>query len=392
MDTGFIVASTFVKIAIVLGIAIAMFAPGLVWAERRQSAMIQDRIGPSRASITIFGVKITLGGLLHPLADALKLIVKEDFVPPKADKLIFNLAPIIGMTPAILVFAAIPFGDVVHLDYFWKVLPEGVEATARSTGLQIAPLDVGILFVFAIAGTGILGAALGGYASNNKYSLLGGMRAASQMVSYEVALGLSLVPAFMIYGTLRLEEMVNYQHEHLWGLAYPPMMLAAILYLTSAIAESKRIPFDVPEGESEIVGGYFTEYSGMKFGMYFMSEFIEMASLSCLFVVLFLGGWDVPFLSREGLDLPGTWEVTLPLIGTVADQIPMAHGLVITIQVLFFFFVKVVGMLFVLLLIRWTLPRFRFDQIMDVCWKGIIPLALANIALTGLFILFFMKG
>jgi NADH-quinone oxidoreductase subunit H len=392
MDIGLLVGSTLLKILLVLAVVVGLFAPGLVWAERRQSAMIQDRVGPSRASIKIFGLEIRLAGFLHPLADALKLIFKEDFVPPGADKLLHGIAPIITMIPALLVFAAIPFGDMIHLDYVSKVLPVGEALTGPAVPLTIAPLDVGVLFVFAIASTGILGAAIGGYASNNKYSLLGGLRAASQMVSYEVALGLSLVPAFMIFGTLRLDGMSDFQHAHLWGIAYPPMWLAAILYLTAAVAESKRIPFDVPEGESELVGGYFTEYSGMKFGMYFMSEFIEMAALACLFTVIFLGGWDVPFLTREGFDLPGTWEVTLPLVGAVADQIPVAHGWVVGIQTFVFFFVKVVGMLFFLQLIRWSLPRFRYDQIMALCWKGLLPLSLLNILVTGVYVLVFLQG
>ncbi|NLY94916.1 MAG: NADH-quinone oxidoreductase subunit H [Myxococcales bacterium] len=391
MDTGILVLSTLLKIVLVLAIVVGLFAPGLVWAERRQSAMIQDRIGPSRASIKLFGLELRLAGFLHPLADAMKLLFKEDFVPPGADKLLHGLAPIITMTPALLVLAAIPFGDVIHLDYVRQVLPEGA-LSGVAVPLTIAPLDVGILFVFAVASTGILGAAIGGYASNNKYSLLGGLRAASQMVSYEVVLGLSLVPAFMIYGTLRLDRMAEYQYEHLWGIAYPPMWIAAILYLTAAIAESKRIPFDVPEGESELVGGYFTEYSGFKFGMYFMSEFVEMATLAALFTVLFLGGWDVPFLTRAGLDLPGTWEITLPLVGTVADTIPIAHGWVVGIQTFVFFFVKIVGVLFFLMLIRWSLPRFRYDQIMALCWKGILPLCLLNILFTGVYVLAFLKG
>jgi NADH-quinone oxidoreductase subunit H len=194
----------------------------------------------------------------------------------------------------------------------------------------------------------------------------------------------------MIYGTLRLDGMADVQHEQLWGLAYPPLWIGAILYLTAAVAESKRIPFDVPEGESELVGGYFTEYSGMKFGMYFMSEFVEMAALACLFSVIFLGGWDVPFLTREGFDLPGTWEVTLPLVGQVADQIPVAHGWVVGIQTFVFFFVKVVGVLFFLQLIRWSLPRFRYDQIMALCWKGLLPLSLLNILFTGVYVLVFL--
>ena len=267
-----------IKIAAVLAIVFTL-APLLVWAERRQSAVIQDRVGPVRASIRIAGREIRLAGLLHPLADTLKMMWKEDFVPPRADKFLHSLAPIAALVPALMTLAVLPFGNLLHLEAWnqvvaevepghWCVLGNAGQACvaeldfARGIPLQIASLDVGILFLFAIAGTGVVGAAIGGYASDNKYSLLGGLRAAGQMVSYEVVLGLTLVGCFMIYGSLRLEEMVRWQRDHAWGIVVQPV--AALLYLTAAIAETKRIPFDVPEGESEIVGGYFTEYSGMK--------------------------------------------------------------------------------------------------------------------------------
>ena len=233
--------------------------------------------------------KLTVIGLLHSAADALKMIWKEDFVPKRADKLLFAIGPIITVIPAIAIFAAIPFAGVLYFDHAGDVLfnsqvfaldglfqfvPEeqwaairedGLPASGWTTPMQIASLNIGILFVFAIAGTGVVGAAIAGYASDNKYSLLGGLRAASQMVSYEVALGLTIVPCFMVYQSLRLEDMAAWQFARSWGIFYPPLTFAFILYFTSAIAETKRVPFDLPEGESELVGGYLTEYSGMKF-------------------------------------------------------------------------------------------------------------------------------
>jgi NADH-quinone oxidoreductase subunit H len=455
MDTGTLVLATVVKILIILAVVVGLFAPGLVWAERRQSAMIQDRVGPHRAGIqlpaglvdlmellraplglaalgcvglcvlAVAGIvgegtslsawsagaavalgagyvvhdvvvkakgNITLLGFLHPLADALKFIFKEDFVPPKADRFLHAMAPIITLVPTLAVFAVIPFADTVYLDHLAEVLPTVGAPGGEAIPMQIASLNVGILFIFAIAGTGVIGAAVGGYASDNKYSLMGGIRAASQMVSYEVALGLTLVPAFMIYGTLRLGEMATFQHEHLWGIAYPPMWFAFIFFFTAAVAETKRVPFDLPEGESELVGGYLTEYSGFKFGMFFMSEFIEVVGLSAICAVLFFGGWDVPFLNQSGWDLPGTWSWPIPGTGyALSDTVPMQHWAVIAIQVVVFFFVKVLGLIWFQLMIRWTLPRFRYDQVMSLCWKGLLPAALANILLTGVYVLVFMS-
>jgi NADH-quinone oxidoreductase subunit H len=469
VSTTAILVASIAKILFVLLVVVGAFAPMLVWAERRQSAMMQDRVGPHRAGIplpkgvlamidglrsplragaylswlgmflavallgilllfreepVLFGLAaetyyiaipllgvaglllmggykvhtkiiegggtITLIGLLHPAADAVKLIWKEDFVPPKADKFLFSIAPIISLIPAIAAFAVIPFADVLYLDYWDQHIPFSTELATLGSAqvpMQIASLNVGILFIFAVAGTGIIGAAVGGYASDNKYSLIGGIRAASQMVSYEVALGLTIVPCFMLYGSLRLEEMAAYQSEHFWGILYPPLWIPFVLYLTCSIAETKRIPFDAPEGESELVGGYLTEYSGMKFGMFFTSEFVEVVVLSALASILFFGGWDVPFLTHGGFDLPFDWEIAIPGTNWVfADQIPMVHWGVIAVQVVAFL-VKIVVFIWLQLMVRWSLPRFRYDQIMALCWKGILPLALINILIMALFIL-----
>jgi NADH-quinone oxidoreductase subunit H len=368
--------STLLKIVFIL-IIILSFAPVLIWAERRQSAMIQDRIGPTRAGVKLFGKNITLIGLLHPLADALKFVWKEDFIPPKADKLLHSLAPIIALVPAISVFAVIPFGGYLYLDHAFDVLQPGQVFDGTPISLQIANINVGILYVFAIAGTGVVGAAIAGYSSDSKYALLGGVRAAGQMVSYEVTLGLAIVGCFMVYDSLLLQDMIAWQRVpriggfSVWGICVQP--LAFFLYFTAAIAETKRIPFDVPEGESELAAGYFTEYSGMKFGMFFMGEFVEVITSSAIVIALFLGGYDLPFLEDYGFDF----------FGHIAG---VPHAAVIGLQVLTFV-LKLVIMIWLQLMIRWSLPRFRYDQIMQLCWKLLLPLSLFNIMATGVVIL-----
>jgi len=376
--------STILKIVFIL-IIILSFAPVLIWAERRQSAMIQDRIGPHRAGVKIFGKEIRLIGLLHPLADALKFVWKEDFIPPNADKLLHSLAPIISLVPAISVFAVIPFGGYLSIEHALDMVPVGQMVTeafgTNLVSLQVANINVGILYVFAIAGTGVVGAAIAGYSSDSKYALLGGVRAAGQMVSYEVTLGLAIVGCFMVYDSLLLQDMIAWQRVprlgdfSLWGICVQP--LAFFLYFTAAIAESKRIPFDVPEGESELAAGYFTEYSGMKFGMFFMGEFVEVITSSSLLIALFLGGYDLPFLEDWGFDFFGA-VIALP------------HAAVVGLQVLTFV-IKLVIIIWLQLMIRWTLPRFRYDQIMQLCWKILLPASLANILITGSVILFFFN-
>ena len=349
-----------------------------------------------------FNGRIALLGLLHPLADAVKFIFKEDFVPPKADKFLFALAPILVVVTAVATFTVIPFADIFYWEHTADVLRhvegaglcvwgtvagggQGCLAEPLSTSripMQVASLNVGILYIFAVAGTGVVGAAIAGYASDNKYALLGGLRAAGQMVSYEVTLGLTIVPMFMIYNSLLLEDMVQWQMQPpiggfwpRWGVFLHP--LALIMFFACSIAETKRIPFDVPEGESELVAGYFTEYSGMKFGMFFMGEFIEVVVLAAVATTIFFGGYDVPFLYEHGLQV--TWW---PEWG----YIPIAHGGVIAIQMLAFC-VKLALLIWFQLMIRWTLPRFRYDQIMDLCWKLILPLSLGSIFVTGVVIL-----
>lgn len=364
MDPVLFVA-TLVKIAVVM-FAILNLGGLMTWVERKQSAVMQDRVGANRASIRVFGREIRALGLLHGIADGVKMILKEDFVPAGANRFLHALAPYLALIPALVVLAVIPFGPPI-------------EIAGRTIPLQIAELDVGILFIFAIAGAGIYSAILGGWASNNKYSLLGALRASNQLIAYEIALGFSLVGVFMYYGTPSLAKMIELQGGMAfgflpaWGIFFQPV--AFILFFTAALAETKRVPFDVPEGESEIIG-YSTEYSGMKFGIFLMAEFIETVILAAVAAVIFFGGWQFPWLQDQGFLFPGGFEVAV------------APWLVFLLRI-FAFAAKVVIGIWLLMTIRWTMPRFRYDQVMALGWKGLLPLAIANTFLTGLFILLF---
>jgi NADH-quinone oxidoreductase subunit H len=375
-----------IKILIMVGFVLNLAAI-LTWADRRQSSMIQDRIGPNRAVVRIFGKEFRLAGLLHPAADGLKFFTKEDFMPPKADRLLFMLAPILAMGMVFTLVGTIPFGDTVCPHEFRVGLPNifqgpavprwGVCSADPKNGyfpidLQIAPLGVGILYIFAMSGQGIIAAAIAGWSSDNKFSLMGALRAASQMVSYEVTLGMSLVGAMMTYGTVRLDDMVRWQSDHAWGIFVQP--LAFFLFFTAAVAENKRIPFDLPEAESELVSGYFTEYAGMKFGMFYFAEYAEVVTGSMLIVTIFLGGWALPFFHRDGL--------TIAFGNTTLLQAPISHLWMTLIGVLAFFG-KVLVVCFVQVFVRWTLPRFRYDQLMKLGWRVLLPLSLANIFVTG---------
>lgn len=380
MTTGMVIVETLAKLVVVFAILLGI-APLLIWVERRQSAMIQDRMGPTRANVTLFGHDIRLFGLLHPVADAMKFFFKEDFVPPNADKLLHGLAPLIAVFPALATFAVVPFGDALHLDYLWDHMTPDVLAAQPALGelvergsavkLQVANLDVGILYMFGIAGTGVIGAALAGYSSDNKYSLLGGLRAASQMVSYEVALVLSLVGAFLVYGTVRLDEMVAWQHAHYWGIVVQPF--AFLLYFAAATAEQKRIPFDLPEGESELAAGYFLEYSGMKFGLFFTGEFIEVIVTAAVLTTIFFGGYHLPFLEPHGVVVAG-------------HTLLLPHLVVVVVQLLAFV-TKICFFIWLQMMVRWSLPRFRYDQVMKLGWKVLLPAALLNVVATATVVL-----
>ncbi|MFO0604368.1 MAG: NADH-quinone oxidoreductase subunit H [Polyangiales bacterium] len=370
----------FVKIALIVGVLVNMAAI-LLWVERKQSAMMQNRIGPNRAAIVIGSLSIRAAGLVHSIADGIKMVWKEDWEPKGGDKTLYRIAPIVALVPALCLFAVIPFGPTLHLDHLrqqWQ--PEWLaEDPSRTIPMRITSLDVGLLYVFAVAGAGVIGAALAGWSSNNKFALLGGLRAASQMVSYEVAMGLSLVGAFMVYQSVQPADMVAWQMSHCWGILVQP--LAFVLFFTSAIAETKRVPFDVPEGESEVVAGYFTEYAGLKFGMFASGELVEVCTSSALLTVVFLGGWQFPFVQNTGLEfhylgLDVSWH--------------WAHVVVVIVGLLSFV-LKVLGLVFLQLQIRWTLPRFRYDQIMMLGWRILLPAALVNVLITG-FALLFING
>ena len=328
----------------------------LTWVERKQSAIMQDRIGANRASI--FGLR--LWGLFHPLADAIKMLTKEEFYPARADRVLFGLAPFVSVFCALVAFASIPFGDTLSV-------------AGREVPLQALTFNVGLLYVFAMLSLGVYGVMMAGWSSANNYALLGGQRAAALMITAEVAIGASIVGVVMVYGSLNMMDIVRAQGAVLggwlpmWGILTQP--LAFVLFLTAGIAATKRIPFDMPEGESEIIG-YFVEYSGMKFGLFVMADLLETVVIAGMTVSLFLGGWQVPYLARDGFAFPWGAAVALP------------RGLVTLLQVLAFM-AKVVAMIWVLMLIRWTLPRFRYDQAMRLGWLGLFPLSIANIVLTG---------
>jgi NADH-quinone oxidoreductase subunit H len=361
----------------------ALFAPIMTWVERKQSALMQDRVGANRADILGFRVL----GLFHPIADAVKMITKEDTRPIGGDRFLHNLAPVVATVPALISFAVIPYGG-------------SYEAWGVQWSLVAADLDYGILFLFAVGSIAAYGSVLAGWASNNNWGIIGGVRVTAQMISYEVAMGVTVVGVFMIYGTLRLTDIGVAQQEtfrllgfveHLgwaapgtfwvdfikipmWGIVLQP--LPFFLFLAALMAENKRAPFDLPEGESEIVAGYFIEHSGMKFGLFLMSEWVEVVVISGVVTALFLGGWSIPYL-------PDTVLVAFLAEG-VGPNVANVIAMLVHVTV---FFVKVIVLIWAQQLIRWSLPRFRYDQIMNLGWKILLPISLANIALTGLAIL-----
>ncbi len=342
------------KILFIFSVNIGFFAPVLGWVERKQSAVMQDRIGANRAAI--FG--FTVIGLFHSIADAIKVLTKEDFVPTGANKFFHTAAPLISLVPAIVTFSVIPFGGQYTI-------------FGHDTNLVIANLDVGILFIFAFSSLATYGAVLGGWSSNNNWSLIGGLRASAQMLSYEVAMGLTIIGVLMVYGSLKLTEIGMMQvNLFRWGIFMQP--LGFILFLTCAIAENKRAPFDTPEAESEIVAGYFTEYSGMKFVMFWMGEFLEIVTISGILTTLFFGAWHLPFISDQ------------MLLSFFQFAGPNGAGILSMLVNIATFFAKVSFFIWLQMTIRWTLPRFRYDQVMKLCWKMVLPLSLINIFITGL--------
>jgi NADH-quinone oxidoreductase subunit H len=340
--------------------AVLILTSLLTWMERKQSAVMQDRLGANRASL--FGIRAF--GLFHIFADALKMFFKEDFVPRGADRVLHTMAPFAALFFALMSFAAIPFGS-------------SIEIAGHTVQLTVLPLNVSLLFILAMMSMGIFGTFLAGFSSNNKYAFMGGLRASSQMISYEITMGATLVGVLMIFGTLDLIEVNRAQGQLLWG--WLPMWgivvqpVGFILFLTAGIAETKRVPFDLPEGESEIIG-YFVEYSSMKFGAFFMTDFVETILIASLLATLFLGGWQVPYLHAGGFEFPWGASLVLPAIVVTLMQVA-AFGL------------KVVVLCWFLLLIRWTLPRFRYDQLMHLGWKILLPMSVLTIFATGLILI-----
>lgn len=423
------VTSTFLPGLLKVGLLVLGFimplASLLLWQERKQSAMMQDRIGPNMARISLGGLTIRLWGLLHIATDGLKMFFKEDFIPRRAHRAMYTLAPIMALMPAMVVFAIVPFGDALCYEHLFDVVVQAdVDQCAAGRGgtpLQVAHIDVGLLFYFAIASLATWGTTLAGWASYNKWAILGALRASAQMISYEVAIGLTIVGALLVYGTLEPHALVHAQLDSAWGILLQP--IAFVLFFTAAIAETKRAPFDLPEGESEIVG-YFVEYSGMRFGLFFLSEFIEIVFVSALVTTLFLGGWALPFemFGASGFAAPWVAQVFFTLAGLVITATGIAvwraskhaqfvgaamlgvgvlhlcvaifslmtgwgtevpHVAVVLVGMVTWG-VKVFVLCWLQLLIRWTLPRFRYDQLMSLGWKGLLPLSLANIALTAI--------
>ena len=367
MDLGIVAAKALLILFMVLNLA------GILgWVERKGSALIQDRIGANRASVFGFA---GLGLVNTLIADPIKFLTKEDFVPPQGDRVLHTLAPCLALFPALVTFAVIPFGDILILG-------------DREINLQVANLNVGILYIFAMASLSVYGIVIGAWASNNKFSLLGGVRGSAQMISYEIAMGLSVMGILMVYGTLELQEIARAQGALLrdwlpaWGAFFKPLIgwlpawgiflqpVAFLLFFTAAIAETKRIPFDLPEGESELVAGYHVEYSGGKFLMFFAGEFAEIVTAAALTTTLFFGGWQVPFLMRNGFHFPWGGTLLLPHLAVVLLQVGA-----FTLKVVFFCWLQI--------LLRWSLPRFRYDQVMRLGWKMLLPLALVNVMVTA---------
>ncbi|HEX6748675.1 MAG TPA: NADH-quinone oxidoreductase subunit NuoH [Longimicrobium sp.] len=334
---------------LVVFVAVLVIVAMLTLMERKVSAWMQDRLGPNR---------VGPGGLLQPAADGLKNILKEETNPAEANRVFFTLAPMLSIIPAMVTFAVIPFA--APLPTPWGVLP-----------MVLADVPVGILFLLAFSSLGVYGIVIAGWASYNKYALLGGLRAGAQMISYEIALGLSLMSVFMVTGNVGLTEIVwKQQQMHLWFIL--PLAVSFFFFWISSFAETNRLPFDLPEAESELVTGYHTEYSAMKFSMFFIAEYSHVLTVSMLMATLFLGGWDIPLLQRDNMfgEVNGAWVGAAPSVW-------------ITLATLVAFSIKTFVFILVFMLVRWTVPRFRYDQVMDLGWKIMLPAALFAVVVTA---------
>ena len=330
----------FVLVVIVFAVSLGIAAYS-TYAERKIAAFLQDRVGPDRAGPF---------GLLQPLADGVKMFMKEEIIPSNADRLLFILGPCIMMMTACMTGVVIPWGHGLEInDTFYPV--------------QITDINIGILYVFGVVSIGVYGIMIGGWASNNKYSLMGAIRASSQMISYELAMGMAVIALIMTTGTLSLREMVEQQHGFHWNVFTQP--LGFILFIICAFAECNRTPFDLPECETELVGGYHTEYSSMKLGFYLFAEYINMFISSAIIASLYFGGYNFPFIDQLGLS-----PNMLSIVGTLI------------------FFGKIFFFIFFFMWIRWTIPRFRYDQLMHLGWRTMIPLGILNILGTGVYVLY----
>lgn len=386
------------KAMAVAGIVLVM-VPGSVTAERRLSAWMQDRMGPNRVGIPFTNIRIF--GLGQGLADAMKFLLKEQFVPASVNKLYFNLAPILAMVPALVTVAVIPFSpgfDLRPLASWFAASLHWNAATVEAFQISgvVANLDVGLLFVFAVISLSVYGVVLAGWASNSKYPFLGGIRSSAQIISYEIAMGASVVPVFLVTQHLNLGKIVDYQVQHGW-LAFPVfgdgivgifigicLAFSFLVFLIASFAETNRLPFDLPEAETELVGGYHTEYSGMRFALFFLGEYAAMISASAMMVTLFLGGWSLPIPWFNGLPMPqtlGGWALPAWLAG---HGMPWWFGFV-SVGV---FLIKILIFIAFFIVIRWTIPRFKYDQLMNLGWKVFIPLAFINIFIVAALLLF----
>jgi NADH-quinone oxidoreductase subunit H len=341
----FLLEKTIIVVAVfTISLVIAMYS---TYAERKVSALLQDRIGPNRAGPF---------GLLQPLADGVKFFMKEEIIPSSANKFLFILGPSLAMMTACLTGAVIPWGGSLDFD-------DGAQVA-----LQVTDINIGVLYIFAVVSIGVYGVMIGGWASNNKFSLMGAIRASSQMISYEIAMGLSIIALIMTTGTLSVGEIVQQQTTGYWNIVYQP--LGFFIFMVCAFAECNRTPFDLPECEAELIGGYHTEYSSMKLGFYLFAEYINMFVSSAVMVSLFFGGYDIPFLNDGHM---------VEKIGQ--NWMAVAH--------IFMFLLKAFFFVFLFMWVRWTIPRFRYDQLMNLGWKVLLPLALFNMLATGAVILYF---
>jgi len=333
-----VISFSIICVKVVLGFAITMLTVLImIYAERRVSAFMQGRLGPNRVGPQ---------GLLQPIADGIKFLMKEDIIPAGVDKPVYLLAPAMLLIPALMTFAVIPFGASITL--FGRDIP-----------LQVADVNVGILYILALTSIGVYGLVLAGWSSNSKYPLIGGLRSSAQLISYELAMGLAIVSIVLLAGSLRLNDIIANQQGYFfsWNICKQP--LAFLIFLIAIYAETNRLPFDLTEAEQELVGGYHTEYSSMKFAMFFMAEYANMITGAALTVTLFFGGWDVPFINESSMGILG-----------------------VILSILSFSF-KTAFFLFLYIWVRWTFPRFRYDQLMNIGWKVLLPLALVNIFITA---------